>query len=177
MFTLPPSTHCSPPSSSLHGWLLTHGAPVGACPAGYLHPQGRSQVGPERAARLLPLYRPGSLLKCACLHSCVCRVFVFLLHVLLLPSLTPPYILALLCTPQSPSSRHPSSSQELEKPLSGARPLPHPPSQGVCPALLSILPSVSADGLAGRGVIKEWGRWASLQPASGPISSPPSPRH
>lgn len=111
--------------------------------------------------------------QCTCLHSCVCCVFVFLLHVLPLLSLTPPYILALLCTPQFPSSRHPSSSQELEKPLSGARPLPHPPSQGVSPALPSVLPSVSADGLAGRGVIKEWGRWACLQPASGPISSPP----
>lgn len=121
---------------------------MGACPTGCLRPQARSQVGLERAASLLPCTARAPCSQCACLHSCVCCVFVFLLHVLLLLFLTLPYILVLLCTPQFPSSRHPSSSQELEKPLSGARPLPHPPSQGVCPALPSVLPSVQADGLA-----------------------------
>lgn len=91
-------------------------------------------------------------------------------------SLTPPHILA-LCTPRFPSSRHPSSSQELEKPLSGARPLPHPPSQGVCLALPSVLPPVQAEGLAGRGALKERGRRACPQPTSGPCSSLPSPSH
>ncbi|XP_059259125.1 serine/threonine-protein kinase MARK2 isoform X6 [Mustela nigripes] len=72
-------------------------------------------------------------------------------------------------SPQCPGSRHPSSSQELEKPLSGARPLPHPPSQGAGPALPSVLPSARADGLAAwqaGGVLKEWGRRACPRAAS-----------
>lgn len=66
----------------------------------------------------------------------------------------------ILCTPQFPSSRHPSSSQELEKPLSGARPLPHPPTQGVCPAppSSSLCMSRWPGRPAGRGVGKGWRR-------------------
>lgn len=56
----------------------------------------------------------------------------------------------------------------------GARPLPHPPSRGVCPALPSVLPFCTnrwPGSLAGRGAIKEWGRRGCSQP-QGPAPHP-----
>lgn len=66
------------------------------------------------------------------------------------------------------------SRQELEKPLSGARPLPHPPSQDVCPALPSVPPFCTSrwpGSLAGRGAIKAWGRRAGGPRALHPTHS------
>lgn len=103
------------------------------------------------------LAQPGSLLAvhlCAPLCWLCLPVYFCVLLLFLLP------LTSSLCTPQFPSSRHPSSSQELEKPLSGARPLPHPPTQGVCPAppSSSLCMSRWPGRPAGRGVGKGWRR-------------------
>lgn len=150
---------------------------MGACPAGSLHPQGRSQVGLERAARLLPLRGPGSLLPWACLHSYVCCVFVFLLHVLLLLSHSsshPRPLHAPISQLQAPLFQ-PGAGEAAQRGQTSSPPAL--PRRLPCPALPSVLPPVQAEGLAGRGVLKERGRRACPQPTSGPCSSLPSPSH
>lgn len=77
--------------------------------------------------------------------------------------------------PQFPGSRHPSSSQELEKPLSGARPLPHPPSQGVCPALPCPPSPFCISRWPGRQGSYKRKREAGLSPAGLRALLPPDP--
>lgn len=133
------------PTQLFTAWLAVDSwGPVGACPAGRLHPR-RKPGGAEESSRApaqprLPAHSAlvcirVSLVFLCSFYMCCCRSLSLFTP---LPS----------CCPQFPGSRHPSSGQELEKPLSGARPLPHPPSRGVCPALPSVLPSGQADGLA-----------------------------
>lgn len=102
---------------------------------------------------------------------------MFLLHVLLLLALTL-HTPALLCNPQFPGSRHPSSCQELEKPLSGGQTSSPPtlPRCLPCPALRPPLLYKQMAWQPGRqGSYQRMGE-ARLQPAPGPCS-PPIPRH
>lgn len=76
------------PTQLFTAWLAVDSqALVGACLAGRLHPQGRDQVGLGRAAGSFPGTARAPCLQRACVHSCVCCVFVFLFHVLPLLSL------------------------------------------------------------------------------------------
>lgn len=163
----PPSARRSPPSSSVHGWLLTHGAPVGA-----FHPRGRSQVGPESAARLLPLLAPGAGCRLRSRAGLKVPVSFYMYSPARASS-----VLALR-TPSSPAPGTHLPSQELEKPLSGARPLPHPPSQGVCLALPCPPSPFCISRWPGRQGSYKRKREAGLSPAGPqPFSPPIQPRH
>lgn len=162
---LSPSARRSPPSSSVHGWLLTHGA-------------GRAST--PRAGARWGRAQPGSFLLGAgagCrLRSRASRLCV-LLHVCRCCSLrSPPSLLS--SAPPVPRLQAPIFQPGAGEASAGPDLFPtHPPKVSACPALPSVSPSVSADGLASRGVIKERGRQACVQQASGALLPRSSPRH
>lgn len=130
-------------------------------------------MGPESAARLLPLLSAGA---CSQRAGCVrvSRLFVFLLHVLLLLALSS--VLALLCTPSSPAPGTHLPARSWRSRSAGPDLFPtHPPKVSACPALPSV--SLLYQQLAWQAGELEKGRQACLQQASGPFYPPSSPRH
>lgn len=104
---------------------------------------------------------------------CVSGVFVFLLHVLLLLLSLSPHP-ALLCNPLSQLQApifQPGAGEAAQR----GQTSPHP-RRPPCP-LSSLLYNPMACGLAGRGVVKEQGRWASLGPSPPQRPQAPSRHH
>jgi hypothetical protein len=102
------------------GWILSlPPSPLAHCMAGRACLAGAWREQPE----LVSLHNQPLLAVRLLASVCLCVfVFFYMCCCCSLPPLIPPSFYS----PQVPSSRHPSSGQELEKPLSGARPLSHP---------------------------------------------------
>lgn len=108
-------------------------------------------MGLERAARLLPLHSPGSLLAVRWFAVvrllCLCVPFTCAAAALSHSSSHP-------CPPAIPSFPAPGThlpARSWRSRSAGPDLFPtHPLKQGVCPALPSILHSLQAEGLAGR---------------------------
>lgn len=147
--------------------------PSGGLPGRAPPPTAGARLGPRRAAGLLP-HSPGSR-RTARSSASVC-LWCFCVPFTCAAAALSPHTPALLLSPV-PSSRHPPSGQELEKPLSGARPLRHPPFRGVCPALRPPFWTSRRPGtLAGRGLTAEWGRRLICSwPQGLLVPTPPSP--
>lgn len=147
--------------------------PSGGLPGRAPPPTAGARLGPRRAAGLLP-HSPGSR-RTARSSASVC-LWCFCVPFTCAAAALSPHTPALLLSPV-PSSRHPPSGQELEKPLSGARPLRHLPFRGVCPALRPPFWTSRRPGtLAGRGLTAEWGRRLICSwPQGLLVPTPPSP--
>ena len=143
-----------PPNSTqlLTAWMAVDSwGPSGGLLCRVPPPTGQEPGGAGENSQAPSLAQPRLLAHSVLVYICVSVMSLCSFYMCCRCSLSP-CTPAVLCNPNFPSSRHPSSSQELEKPLSGARPLPPPTIPGClpCPALPYILPSVQSDGLAGR---------------------------
>lgn len=124
------------PTQLFTAWLAVDSC--GGQPCRRLHPQGKNQVWPERAARLLPLRSPGSR-RAVRLSAFVCLMSLCSFYMCCCCSLS-------LLTPCPPL--HPPISQ-LQAPIfqpgageAAQRGQTSPHTQGVCPALPCVLSSV-----------------------------------
>lgn len=131
------------PTQLFTAWLAVDSwGPVGACPAGRLHPRREpgwgqgEQLGSSRTAQA-----PGA--QRAHLHLCVSGVFVFLLHVLLPLSLLTPLP---SCCPQFPAPGTPLLARSWRSRSVGPDLFATHPSE--VSALPSVLLSGQADGRA-----------------------------